>query len=200
MPSQSRPQSPPSFSLQAGLQAAFSPAFRPRNLAHSMPSQAHGQHQPGLTSAYRPAAPSQQSVESMKAAAELAEMLQRHRPWQDSDAVPATDPQKATARDAMQDAVARSVHTQVFPLHVCCHIHAIQDDSLSGFYAPCFKSRRDDSSHWCQQCTGNSTWMWQRSVPALLSSSTHCRPSAHLAWLARDSSVALLHCRTNGLS
>ena len=88
-----------------------------------MPSQAHAQQQPGLASVYQPAAASQQSVESMKAAAELAEMLQRHQPWQDAADGAAAKPHKATARDAMQDAVTRSVQGLHISVHAGCHIH-----------------------------------------------------------------------------
>lgn len=52
---------------------------------------------------YSPHGAAAASEQSMKAAAELAEMLQQHQPYN----VAAVQPQKATAEEAMDDAVAR---------------------------------------------------------------------------------------------
>lgn len=88
----------PPYALQQGYS---SPAFRPRRLAQNSPATGF---QSGTYSPHGAVAASEQSL---KAAAELAEMLQRHQPWRDSDTVAVAEPQKAPARDAMADAVAR---------------------------------------------------------------------------------------------
>ena len=94
-----------SFDPSYGLQQALSPAFRPRRLAQNTPGPGYPAAHSSIYGPHGATAAGEQSAESLKAAAELAEMLQRHQPY--GDAVAAVEPQKATAMAAMDDAVAR---------------------------------------------------------------------------------------------
>lgn len=79
--------------------------------AQSTPGAGYFGLQASTYSPHGAAAASAQSAESMKAAAELAEMLQRHRPWRDTDitaaATAADNLPKTSAQDDMEITVAR---------------------------------------------------------------------------------------------
>lgn len=102
-----------SFNPFYGLHQGLSPAFRPRQLAQNTSVPGDPAVHSSTYSPHGAAAASERSAESMKATAELAEMLQRYRPWGDGDAVAAVEPQKATARAAMDDVLARYCSTAV---------------------------------------------------------------------------------------